>query len=115
MLEATRVCTPIEIVIRANNNLFNAHQMLKDQEGMLRAIGKSLMLQPQNAELHKYRALLLRDMGNYVAAAEALEHYLGELFPILRLGGGPAGALLFEALDNPSDCTSNIQTRSLVT
>ena len=78
--EATRVCTPSEIVIRSNNNLFNAHQMLKDQDGMLRTIGRSLMLQPKNAELHKYRALLLRDMGNYVAAAEALEHYL-QTFP----------------------------------
>ena len=74
--EATRVCSPIEIVIRCNNNLFNAHQMLKDHNGMLRSISRNLMLQPQNAELHKYRALLLRDMGNYVAAAEALEHYL---------------------------------------
>ena len=78
--EATRACKPIEIIIRVNNNLFNSYQMRKDQNGMLRAISRNLMMQPDNAELHKYRALLLRDMGQYDAAAEALEHYL-QTFP----------------------------------
>lgn len=78
-LRFDELITPVEtrqILTRINNNLIKAFQKRAEPKGMLRAIERNLILVPEHTNAHHARYILLRGMGAYQQAAEALETFL---------------------------------------
>jgi len=65
-----------QILMRVNNNLIHAFQLKNDPKGMLRAIERNLILKPAHSEFHRVRGVLLKSLGRYHEAIEAIEFYL---------------------------------------
>jgi len=74
--ELIEPATNLQVLIRINNNLIRAHQQSASPKGMLRAIDRNLLLAPNHTAAHHARYILLRGMGLYLEAADALENFL---------------------------------------
>ena len=78
-LRFEELITPVDtlqILTRINNNLIRAYQKRAEPKGMLRAIERNLILVPEHTHAHHAKYILLRGMGAYKEAAEALETFL---------------------------------------
>jgi regulator of sirC expression with transglutaminase-like and TPR domain len=65
-----------EILLRVCHNLFYAHNRLHQCEGMLRAIHRLMILQPEMTQLHRTRSVILGKMQRYPESLDALETYM---------------------------------------
>jgi regulator of sirC expression with transglutaminase-like and TPR domain len=74
--ELIEPATNLQTLVRINNNLIRAHQQASAPKGMLRSIERNLILIPEHTAAHHARYILLRGMGAYLQAAEALEIFL---------------------------------------
>ena len=74
--ELIKPVNTIQILTRINNNLIHAYQKRAEPKGMLRAIERNLILIPEHTAGHHARYILLKGLGAYKEAADALENFL---------------------------------------
>ena len=74
--ELIEPATNRQVLTRINNNLIRAYQQSASPKGMLRAIDRNLIFAPEHTAAYHARYILLRGLGQYLEAAEALENFL---------------------------------------